>query len=99
LPPTPALLPYTTLFRSSPVTAGGCGFLGLRDQGIAPVAVRPEAPASSADETPLRTTSAVTPRCSRRCLNPSVVTTTTAARRWARSEEHTSELQSRFDLV
>src|SRR5687767_15435280 len=85
--PRPArstLFPYTTLFRSSP---------------LSPVIIRPESPTSSPP-----TWAASSP--SRRGLGVCTEDLLTSwerpwlpARPWARSEEHTSELQSLAYLV
>src|SRR5699024_11702973 len=84
---TVTLLPYTTLFRSRPEG------VGMRPSCTA-------ATASSRSSTCWRapgTRSAITPRCSTSPSASSIGRSRTAP--GSRSEEHTSELQSRFDLV
>src|SRR2546430_11959985 len=83
-PPRSTLFPYTTLFRScAPDGSDGAGEAG----GIAP---RP----SSASASPAR---------ARAPLEPAVISLRvvpgTPRQRPARSEEHTSELQSQSNLV
>src|SRR5699024_11397579 len=88
-PPTPPLSPYTTLSRSPPpARPAGRPAAAAPHRDVPPVDDEelfdpPELPAS-ADPFEL----------ARRTVNRS-----RAAARLTRSEEHTSELQSRFDLV
>src|SRR5437868_11408886 len=83
-PPISTLFPYTTLFRSY-------------QQALAAVAAA-DAQAQNAERELARYRALAN-------LNPQAVAqqqldqAETAARNMARSEEHTSELQSRFDLV
>src|SRR5207249_12188688 len=87
-PPTAALFPYTTLFRSIrwaaalPHSSGRVGMIGISylaiDQLFAAAAVGPGSPLK-----------AILP----------VAAAADPYRDLFRSEEHTSELQSRFDLV
>src|SRR5699024_11290308 len=90
-PSTPALLPYTTLFRSSPITPGRLTDENVRPRGDArqgrggcgvPAVHNGEAGRIlEADDVCLGGVDGV------HGIDPQ------------RSEEHTSELQSRFDLV
>src|SRR5207248_10504370 len=94
-PPTSPLFPYTTLFRSSWADGGwldGRGGIGLGD----PHRVRPRGRPRS----PLR------PRCEPEPCRPvgrQRALGSSTPRLWMverpRSEEHTSELQSPYDLV
>src|SRR3712207_9009795 len=94
-PPRPPLLPYTTLFRSTTrsATAGAVTSASLfRDSAIhrmAPIATYP--PNSAADENTENG----------RVVPPTLsdANCTLAIQRWSRSEERTSELQSRQYLV
>src|SRR3712207_7687224 len=83
-PPRSTLLPYTTLFRSRPPGARAGG-------------------AARSRRTPLLGLLAVLPRVGGACAQGAVAGTGTGAdagwRRPRRSEEHTSELQSRQYLV
>src|SRR5207249_10587638 len=86
-PPRSTLFPYTTLFRSSSTRPAGS-------------TDRPGANASKPPFTPSTNESSRCPRStpSKRSPRPE----SCACTRWpsgSRSEEHTSELQSRFDLV
>src|SRR5207249_11415359 len=91
-PPPSTPFPYTTLFRSGLPEAAGRQPRPAQDQSSHPQGVMPPARAP-----PLRSLSR--PRRSR---GPRI-RARAAPRLWPpprlRSEEHTSELQSRFDLV
>src|SRR5690349_23023197 len=92
-PPLSTLFPYTTLFRSAStimiivtVIAVVVGFFILkqiRDDGDSGSALRPSTDSTVASSS---------------TVNP-LATTTTVGAPTTRSEEHTSELQSRRDLV
>src|SRR5207248_11487154 len=95
--PPPPLSPYTTLFRSrsKPSTVAACLTTSWRRQThtIAPVALRPPHIGRNS-------------RAGREATSPASSSfTTTSTRRsgrivcQVRSEEHTSELQSPYDLV
>src|SRR5690349_22052593 len=88
LPPPPAstLFPYTTLFRSSPRTSP------TPRRSCAP-RVRASCPARSSTSPADRRTDVTSSDESVQGLDLG------ALRAWLRSEEHTSELQSRRDLV
>src|SRR2546428_10017491 len=75
-PPRSTLFPYTTLFRSHPIRAGGDSHDGRH---------RPHGTGAGAGDV--------------RRLDQPHRGRRTAARAAPRSEEHTSELQSRSDLV
>src|SRR5437868_13262926 len=85
LPPSSTLFPYTTLFRS----VCGCftpeSPVTKRVNGSAGHWFNQVLTVCSARSDPLTGTGVIAPD--------------EAVRRFARSEEHTSELQSRFDLV
>src|SRR5699024_11748388 len=85
LPPLPALFPYTTLFRSCGREPGTATFTApsVRPSTGRIVSKETSIPGSSPEGVPLR-------------RERSAVT---VAVEMVRSEEHTSELQSRFDLV
>src|SRR2546429_3929652 len=83
-PPRSTLFPYTTLFRSIPVFEGGTTIHSLHDSEVA-VASIPEA--SRLVLAAMRTERLV-------CVHEQLYT-----HRKNRSEEHTSELQSRLQLV
>src|SRR3712207_8650195 len=86
-PPRSTLFPYTTLFRSSRVVVEGVGSVGVRPgRGAGPV--RGQCLALTVPDT-VGFVSHVTPESS----------TSSASSPSARSEEHTSELQSRQYLV
>src|SRR5207249_10221836 len=85
-PPRPPLFPYTTLFRSS-------GARIRRERGLARTNFRTRRATAVSASTPQTTT--MNASCSATAAPPSCAT----KRRLLRSEEHTSELQSRFDLV
>src|SRR5437868_13204030 len=85
-PPSYTLFPYTTLFRSLGQRGRGATGRGQKGQvGILPVtmAVKPRAKASAG---------VGKGKAGRRPVRPK-------SGSGVRSEEHTSELQSRFDLV
>src|SRR5699024_12378877 len=82
-PPTPTLFPYTTLFRSRN-TPRGWPPSGLGAAG----AEGPACPCGSTGRPGLCAPARSPPR-----------RTAAGGQTCARSEEHTSELQSRFDLV
>src|SRR5207247_9278008 len=84
-PPSPTLFPYTTLFRS-PLTAGS------RRWWNAISASRTRSRRSSGPITASTT-------LSRRRSSGTAASTGSTSTRAVRSEEHTSELQSRVDLV
>src|SRR5699024_12365025 len=93
----PPLSPYTTLFRSRPVTAE----LGTSELGT----VRPEravqvcpTPHETSDDDARSSVSAFAPRVSRDDDGELWAVSIRPAPE-ERSEEHTSELQSRFELV
>src|SRR5207249_8694927 len=96
-PPTSPLFPYTTLFRSllapgvARLAGGGTGGEQLEPQARSPA------------HRHLGDLPSILGRQRRRAgegrAGPAVVALPAAARRGGRSEEHTSELQSRFDLV
>src|SRR5207249_6771880 len=90
-PPTPTLFPYTTLFRSKSCAVLAALMLvcaGPRGEVAAQgITVTPANPTISVGQTQQFTASGT------------VVPTAVAAGGLHRSEEHTSELQSRFDLV
>src|SRR3712207_8233011 len=83
-PPRSTLFPYTTLFRSP---------LGRLDARVPPDF------AVSSLFAPCRATTRPTPAASSSAAAPAPPLSATAARPSARSEEHTSELQSRQYLV
>src|SRR5688572_31590495 len=82
-PPRPTLFPYTTLFRSTP------GKPHVEPRQIAEQ-LRPACPVSPP---------AKVRRCTRTALPSWRRPSTNWAARFARSEEHTSELQSQSNLV
>src|SRR5207249_5633960 len=84
LPPTSTLFPYTTLFRSHPVEE-----LGPFDLERLPHCFRRHDPSGGK---PLN-------RIGVHKGSDKAPTKTVSAKPRVRSEEHTSELQSRFDLV
>src|SRR5207249_10860425 len=87
-PPTPPLFPYTTLFRSATIVA----------QAGAPPSERA---ATTGPRTNIGARTAKLPRAEKTPSTQSQVRerNTCQPSRSSRSEEHTSELQSRFDLV
>src|SRR5690606_41614238 len=91
-PPPPALLPYTTLFRSAVVA---CGL--HEDQAVAPLPLpaRLELPGARVEKLPLDP--ALLVRFAHNDVSSMVSMTRSSTLR--RSEEHTSELQSRENLV
>src|SRR5206468_11412342 len=92
-PPLPTLFPYTTLFRSIGSQRSALALAVTRGRAAKPRASRTASSPRRARR-PSRTARA---RCP---AGPSAPTTRRrAARATARSEEHTSELQSRSDLV
>src|SRR5207249_10867551 len=90
-PPSSTLFPYTTLFRSGPAVPGGCGPGGGQtvgcDSGCS------DAADGGRQSGRLERTGAAAR--GERVLRPACRVLV----RGLRSEEHTSELQSRFDLV
>src|SRR5207249_10539134 len=98
-PPRSTLFPYTTLFRSrlaaaaEAVTGGTAAVLAEDTDGTVRAASRTElVPPGAVLATAMGTVGSVT-RATPRGLLPAPVGVQ------LRSEEHTSELQSRFDLV
>src|SRR5207248_10994610 len=89
-PPTPTLFPYTTLFRS----------LGILQRIRAAIAVRVRDPVDVARERlkPLLVRVGLTGERQRH-HRPAMKGVFKRDHRRARSEEHTSELQSPYDLV
>src|SRR5207249_12020064 len=88
--PTSTLSPYTTLFRSRSPPGRGRNGISRSCSPPKPPAAAP--PPVSARCPPLNVITGI--RCS-----PARRSTTRCAFLRSRSEEHTSELQSRFDLV
>src|SRR5207249_5022955 len=84
-PPPSPLLPYTTLFRSLPPTSRFLTRRSRRDRSLRHTRSRSPSPGASGPPSPRPRDYC---RSSRRCCAYC-----------ARSEEHTSELQSRFELV
>src|SRR5699024_11620618 len=86
-PPPPTLFPYTTLFRSTlmPRSVNNC----IIDERVTPSRIEPDSAGVSTDPS-ARTKNTFIPPSS------SIAGSAAPSRR---SEEHTSELQSRFDLV
>src|SRR5207248_9248178 len=84
-PPTPPLFPYTTLFRSSPTSPRPIPMVSRRST------TSPSTSIADFSDCSARTARASPRSCapSPRCRRPTP----------ARSEEHTSELQSPYDLV
>src|SRR5687768_18231156 len=91
LPPRPTLFPYTTLFRSKPRTASERYCFGANH----PAALSRNCCLGTARTLQLHTT-LQTPL---RCLKVERRSGTMRVRGGSRSEEHTSELQSRLHLV
>src|SRR5437868_3564274 len=93
-PPATTLFPYTTLFRSSGVTDS------MKSSLIMIGVAKPQAPRHSTSITVKRPSGDVCPS-SRQfvCLRNASTTASAPHTLHGRSEEHTSELQSRFDLV
>src|SRR5207249_9888657 len=93
------LFPYTTLFRS---LDSACDFQvsSLRMNPPVQSSAPPESPHSSPPVFQSRPSPQVCPRASARlrAMNPIRSTASTVSVPQSRSEEHTSELQSRFDL-
>src|SRR5437867_8358356 len=90
-PPRSTLFPYTTLFRSTSTNNGGPA------AGMSCSAALRRRSLSQENLPPLR--SALT---SKACCSDGLGAITALGkkrRRWGRSEEHTSELQSPYDLV
>src|SRR5699024_12444599 len=86
--PTPTLFPYTTLFRSISDASHVEGYTGGE---------RPDQQARANDQA--RTPDATTDAGTRDATDNRAAAGAGAAGARLRSEEHTSELQSRFDLV
>src|SRR5699024_12186886 len=85
-PPCPPLFPYTTLFRSRPLslrTSRGEAVYGIRRATVRPWLVMEK----------------VSPFSTRRRISELLLRSSRCGIVLMRSEEHTSELQSRFDLV
>src|SRR5207248_11616374 len=96
-PPSPSLFPYTTLFRSTTVSghtrASASDALGGCRRISTSCSKSPEVPHgfrnTASDESDHHVSgSPSTRRSNRSTISP-----------WLRSEEHTSELQSPYDLV
>src|SRR5207247_11148515 len=92
LPATSTLLPYTTLFRSPPPTQGANAV--LRYRLISPCV---QLPAHNQDSQRKHPASPF--RCRPRYARGIALYAVFLPRYSLRSEEHTSELQSRVDLV
>src|SRR5207249_11566288 len=97
-PPNTPLFPYTTLFRSKDIGAfavvsGPGSFTGLR-VGLAAVKALAEIL-----QKPIAAVSLLEAVAVRANAHGKVLSALDAGRNEIRSEEHTSELQSRFDLV
>src|SRR3712207_8004097 len=91
-PPRSTLFPYTTLFRSAPLTRGGL----LR----CPTVERAALGADSAPTWRRPNLRQLLPRCFARLSSSSAHPSTICSKNSrSRSEEHTSELQSRQYLV
>src|SRR3712207_8955761 len=94
-PPRSTLFPYTTLFRSRRVSSLGCsppGALEKADVSAGPVAASP-------DNSTVATSSALSVPLSLAGRRATSVLSFDALAARRRSEEHTSELQSRQYLV
>src|SRR5207247_9096967 len=89
LPPRCTLVPYATLFRSNrpPASYVTCGTVASATQTISSSITSGESTVTAVRISPTPTTSVTG------------TTTTWEASNDGRSEEHTSELQSRVDLV
>src|SRR5206468_12446488 len=91
-PPTPPLFPYTTLFRSTNVFTGrpARGIVNRYIREVGPMSPdAPQFPLAAGASQPMRTAGEA----------KGMADFTPAVRIGWRSEEHTSELQSRSDLV
>src|SRR5699024_12370259 len=88
-PPPPPPFPYTTLFRSAMLNLGG-QVLGFPDAGVS---------SASKGETVADTIRIVSCYADIAAMRHPKEGAPLRAARYSRSEEHTSELQSRFDLV
>src|SRR5206468_4440510 len=95
--PRSTLVPYTTLFRSQPLHADA-GFLFDVDSDRVAMADESGAPASEEMMLPLLA-DYLLPRGPGKLVITNLSTTALLEDVAARSEEHTSELQSRSDLV
>src|SRR5699024_12638931 len=93
--PCPPLFPYTTLFRSDPGHRTGCKRRNGADAGVY-VQRKPAADAGEGTGLLLFSQPAL-PLAQRRDQRECRLVSPLSQRE--RSEEHTSELQSRFDLV
>src|SRR2546427_4121526 len=82
-PPRSTLFPYTTLFRSAGRAAAVPGRSGREERGRDPARLHPPAGGPAREL----------------CPPPAGLCGNVQARRRARSEEHTSELQSQSNLV
>src|SRR5438105_6282685 len=82
-PPCSPLFPYTTLFRSGPMSNA----LSARNSAAVPLET------ATASDVPVSSAKAFSKACVR---DPAVIHAESSV---SRSEEHTSELQSRVDLV
>src|SRR5699024_11815196 len=88
-PSTPTLFPYTTLFRSDTVSENSLfGFTISTEYPLA-IAVKPSTKEKPLENIPIKTAA----------TDDNSIIGTIGFLAKARSEEHTSELQSRFDLV
>src|SRR3712207_7545223 len=85
-PPRSTLFPYTTLFRSTSARKANAGLSLSRKLGSHPVTSYVRSAFSFCGQTDVGRTSTPTPHRA-------------TLRQWMRSEEHTSELQSRQYLV
>src|SRR5699024_11724585 len=90
-PPSSTLFPYTTLFRSRPFSSSSTPF-NICDVFLISI--------HSATSLAKKSGSSTVPYILKSFPNTSLCSTTcTSVLNLIRSEEHTSELQSRFDLV
>src|SRR5207248_11206139 len=92
-PPVPPLFPYTTLFRSARSTDRARGPTESRRRGDLRARRRPTC------RPPIRVPTPHRVRGSRRCIAQTSERELPLRRGRTRSEEHTSELQSPYDLV
>src|SRR5690242_5725602 len=92
-PPRPTLFPYTTLFRSA---RGVRGTVRVSLHGTSPTARRTR---NDGMQNPVLTLTNAAPTSSHPNVVPSVAIPVANAHAAARSEEHTSELQSHVNIV